>query len=139
MRVEPLQRVDILVGCSVEETVVHTTVFCTESEFFFKTFVGRGLWHSVWHFHHRCHTTRSSRSAFGGDVSLVGETWLTEVHMVVDDSREEVEVGGIHHMIEVFSLFHCSFHHVDDELAIDDHGTNELATFVDDCCVVDKS
>ena len=87
--------VGVRVGGSEEEGVVDSAVMCCYLEFFFEVLDGGGLWDGVGHVHVGCDPACCCCSAFAGDVGFVCESGFAEVDMVVYDSGEEVESGGV--------------------------------------------
>ena len=84
------QGLHIVVGGSKIEGVVHTTVSCRNLELLFQQVECRGGRIGVGHLHIGRHASCGSRTTFAGNVSLVGHAWLTEMHVVINHTREQV-------------------------------------------------
>ena len=77
----------IIVGSTEIARVVDDTFLVQQVEFLFKCIESGSQRLRVWHIHDRGDATCGSRTAFGKDIRLMRQSRITEVHMVVNDTR----------------------------------------------------
>src|SRR5574344_399085 len=97
--VQHLQCLHILVGSTKVERVVYTAMISCNLEFLLQSLNRGSRWLSVGHFHVRCHATSSGCAAFTGNICFVCHARLSEMHMVVNHTREEIQPCGVYFQI----------------------------------------
>ena len=95
MRVDLLQRVDVVVGGAYEEGIVDMTLPGSQLSLCLKGLERGGLWLGVGHVEERCHATIGGSTALTLHVGLGGESRLTKMDMTVDDTRKHITAVGI--------------------------------------------
>ena len=90
MRIETVEEGDIVVRGTEEEGIVHMALRGSQAELIVECLKRGGLRHRVGHIEVRGHATGSSRLALGVDVGLFSESWLTKMHMIVNDAWQYV-------------------------------------------------
>ena len=87
MSIQLREQFHIIVGSTKEKCVVHMTLLGCQREFLFQSLQGSRLWHRVRHIEIGGDATCSSRTTLTLDVGLSRQSWLTEMHMIIDDAR----------------------------------------------------
>ena len=100
MGIELGEEVRIIIGGTKEERIVHVALLAGECLFLFQSLDGRSLRHGIGHIEIRGHATCRCRPTLSIDISLFRQTRLTEVHMIIDDARQNETSRGIDHFIE---------------------------------------
>src|SRR5699024_377553 len=59
----------------------------------------RRVGYGVWHLQERRHTTECARHRTRPEIFFMCQTWITEMHMVIDDAREQVQTARINYAI----------------------------------------
>ena len=98
--VKASEEVAIVVGGTEEEAIVHMTLLCRQAELLFQSLQGRCLRHAVGHIKIGGDTSGGSGTALAVDVSLVGQTRLTEVDVVVDNARQYEASRSVYRFID---------------------------------------
>ena len=112
-----------------EEAVVHRTDFGRSVVFVLQQVLSQCLGHGVGHFHEGRDAPRGSRGGFCGDLRFVGESWLTEMHLVIDATGHQPKAGAVFHFrvlgqrfqVGVFREFGQFVPHSHNVLTIDQH------------------
>ena len=101
MTVQLTEQGVVVIGGTEEKTVVDMALAAGNMEFFFPIFERRRLRNSIWHVEKTRHATISCRTTFTLHVSLLRQPRLTEMHMSVDDARQDKTSSGIYMLIVV--------------------------------------
>ena len=98
----------VVIGGPKIERVVGQRLLSRQVKLLLQKVLRRGLRHRVGHIHERGHAPGNGGTAFGVDVSLVRHSRLTEMHMLIDDARNQILSGAVNHGggagIKVFAL-----------------------------------
>ena len=89
-RVGLLHLFEVVVGSPEVERVVGQRLLSRHVKLLLQKVLRRGLRHRVGHIHERGHTPSNGSTAFGVNVGLVRHSWLTEMHMLVNDTWNQV-------------------------------------------------
>jgi hypothetical protein len=99
MRIELWEKVCIIIGGAKEKTVVHMALPGSQSKLILQSLKGRGLRHGIGHVKVGCDTTSGSGTALCVDIGLFRQTWLPEMHMVIDDTGEHETARSIDDLV----------------------------------------
>ncbi|KAF5036587.1 hypothetical protein DSECCO2_573560 [anaerobic digester metagenome] len=86
---------DVVVRHAHVETVIGERILRSDFIFGFEQILCERGRFGIWHFHVRRHTTGNSRTAFGVNGCLFFHARLAEMHLVVDDTGQEIFPFGI--------------------------------------------
>ena len=100
MRVELWEECHVIICSPKEEAVVHMTLPCCEGELLFECLECRGLGNGVGHVEIGGHAPSCSCTALTVDVGFLRQARLTEMHMVVDDTRQHKTARSIDDLIK---------------------------------------
>ena len=95
MGIEQREKIRVIVRGTEEETVVHVALPCGKGEFLFEGLQRRGLRHRIGHIEIGGHSSGSRRTALSVDIRLLRQSWLTEMHVVVDNAWEHKTARGV--------------------------------------------
>ena len=139
------QQVGIVVGCAEVEGIVDEALGGGILELAFEGFEGGCLRVGVRHVHIAGHASGSGCLALGVHIGLVCEAGVAEVHMVVDDSGDEVHplcvdgfiagCGGLFALSQDFG-YHLVFYHdgaAEGLSFVHDAGVMDVCSFHGDC------
>ena len=131
------QIIRIVVRRSEVEGIVHDALGGGILELVFQSFEGCGLRIGVRHVHVAGHASGCCCHAFSVHVGLVCQARVTEMYMVIDDTREEIASLGIDGFITWSGWFFALLQHFGYHFVFYHDGTTEGLSFVHDPCVVD--
>ena len=118
--------------------MVHHRLFGHQLPLLFPGFKGHGLGQRVGHVHHRGDSARCRGAAFGGDVGLVRQPRVAEVHVLVDYAGQQVAVGGIDGLGAFGGFGLLSGQHAGDSFAFHEDSSPDDASLVDNACMLDE-
>ena len=98
--VEPVEEGHIGICGTEEERMVDVTFARGQGKLVVKRLQCRGLRHGVRHVENGGHATCRRRPALAFHVGLVCKAGLTEMHMVVDDARQNVTARSVYRHVE---------------------------------------
>ena len=99
----------IIVGGPIEERVVYVALLTGQSKLLFQSLQRSRLWIAVGHIKKRSNTTGSSSPTFCIDISLLRQSRLTKMHMVVNDTWQDITTRGIDDGVKQRSSDWCVF------------------------------
>lgn len=134
--VQFLQQVDIVVGRSEVEGIVDDAFGGGVGKLLFQGFQRGGLGVAVRHVHEGGHASGCGSGCFGGHVRLVGQARVTEMHVVVNDTWNEVTAVGVYLFVARAGRAFVCVKHFADDFVFYDYGTGKAAAFVHDKGVV---
>ena len=98
-----------------------------------------GLWLRIGHVQHGGHSASGRCPAFGLHVGLVRIAWVPEMHMRVNDARQEHASLCIRHLIgRTDRLGIAAAQDFFDMVVLDEQGTLETLAFVDDGSILNE-
>ena len=121
----------IPVCCPEEETVVDVTFTCGYTELLFESLNGCCLRHGIGHIEETGHTSCRSRTTFTLDIGLLCQSWLTEMHMVVNNAGQHKTSRSIDDLINRYLGTCISFNNLTYLRISDDDGAIEYLAFID--------
>ena len=131
MHIQLVEKRHVIVGGAKEKRIVHMTRLRRPLELIVKGFYRCGLRRRVGHLEIRGHATSSGCTALTLYIGLLRHSWLTEVHMRVDDTRQNVTSRGIYRLVDRCLGMLSRFQYFGYLLTIDDNRTLEARSFVD--------
>ena len=129
--VELVEQCHIIIRSPKEETVVHMTLLSSQSELLLKRLQRRRLRNGIRHIEIGGHTASGRSPALTLDVSLLRQTRLTEMHMIVDDTWEYKTSRSIYDRVSRYFGIDVSCNNLLYLLIFDDDRTIESFSFVD--------
>ena len=99
MSIQLREQFHIIVGSAKEERVVHVTLPGRKYEFLFQSLKGGGLRHCVGHVEKSRHATCCRCTALTLDIGLSRQSWLTEMHVIIDDTRQDKTARSIYELV----------------------------------------
>ena len=136
MCIQLRERLDIVVGGTIEEGVVHVTTPAGSFKLVVQGFQCSGLWLAVRHIEIARHTTGCCCPALTLYVSLLRQSRLTEMHMVVYHSRQHITTRGIDDFIK--RCLGLLFGNIYNVAVFDNNAAIENPTFIDDASTLDQ-
>ena len=131
------KQANIVIGSSKEEAVIDMTFPGTQLKLIFQCFQGRCLRNRVRHFEIRSYTSVSSRPAFAFYISLAGQSRLSEVDVVIDDTRQNKTPRGLDNLV-VGTTGSIAFIYLGDSFTIDNEVSPERAPLIDDRAILNE-
>ena len=93
---------EVVVGGAEIEGIVGQRLLGGEVELLLQQHLRSGLRIGVGHIHERGHAASHGSTAFGVEVGLMGQAWLTEMHVFVNDAGDEVFACGVNDLERPF-------------------------------------
>ena len=98
-RIQLRKQLHIIIRRTKVEAVVHMALLSSQLIFILKGFDCRSLRNGIRHIKISRDTTCRSRTTLAVDIGLLRQTWLTEMHMVVDHTRQNKTPRSIYDLI----------------------------------------
>ena len=137
MWIQLLKERNIIVGSTKEKTIVDVTLLSRQCEFFLQCLKRSCLRHRIRHIKISGHTTSRCRTALGIDVGLLCQSWLTEVDMIIDDTRQYETSRSINELIRGCFGIGISLNNLCYLTVFDDDGTIERLALIDNGSTLD--
>ena len=93
--VQLLQQLRIVIGCSEIKRIVYDTLVCSISKLVFQSFQSCCLRITVRHIHKRSYSPCCRSRSFTCHVSLMSQSRITKMYMIIYNSRDEVTTAGV--------------------------------------------
>lgn len=129
----------IIIGGTEVAGMVDNTLLIQKIEFLFKCIERGSQWLCVRHVHDGSDTTGSSCTAFGKDVRFMGQSRITEMYMVVNDTRKQTAAGGIYCFITRGGQFFAISQYLGNLSVFNYYGTLHRTSLVNYCSVMYQS
>ena len=126
----------IIIGGTEVAGMVDNTLLIQKIELLFKCIESGSQWLCVRHVHDGSDTTGSSCTAFGKDIRFMGQSRITEMYMVVNDTRKQTAAGGIYCFITRGGQFFAISQYLGNLSVFNYYGTLHRTSLVNYCSVM---